>query len=110
MPRYHFHLTDRLGRTPDDAGVELESAAVAYDYAVAALREIVAEDAARGILSTGAYIDIDDEAGHVIRVWCREAFADARAGEGHGPPLADNDNIGSAPTPAAPRFARRRSD
>jgi hypothetical protein len=92
MPRYYFHIQDRLGRIADETGIALDGAAQAYDYAIDSIRSIVADDARRGVLSLGGFIDISDDIGHLIRVPCAQACA-APTTAGHGERAeADNDN------------------
>jgi len=92
MPHYYFHTKDRLGRITDETGVALDGAAQAYDYAIDSIRSIVADDARRGVLSLGGFIDVSDDVGHLIRVPYAQAFT-ARSETWHGgQSQADNDN------------------
>jgi hypothetical protein len=65
MPRFFFHLHNRIGAVPDEEGQELPGLEAATSVAVQNIRSILAEDARTGVIDLKGRVDIADERGQV---------------------------------------------
>lgn len=68
MPRYYFHLQNRVGHVPDQEGLEVSGRAEARQQAISNIRSIVSEDVRNGLIDLNGRIEIADESGRSISV------------------------------------------
>lgn len=68
MPRYFFHLYNRIGEALDPEGRELSDLEAARLVAVEEIRAMLGEEVAQGLLDLRGYIEIADEGGQVLDV------------------------------------------
>ncbi len=61
MARFYFHFRSDEEFSEDEEGVELPDAQAAYATAVVSLRDMLAAEVRRGVLTTSAVIEIVDE-------------------------------------------------
>ena len=66
MPRFYFHICDGHGFTEDEEGVELPDEAATRKQAVAAARDIMANDLREGELDLTSFIEVEDEAHRLL--------------------------------------------
>jgi hypothetical protein len=66
MPRFHFHVYDRDGASPDEEGVELAGIEAARACAIDGIRSIVSDAARSGSVDLSGRVDIVDEDGEVL--------------------------------------------
>ncbi|WP_374468328.1 hypothetical protein [Phenylobacterium sp.] len=62
MPRFYFHLVNRIGASPDEDGRELPDLATARQAAIDDIRSILSDDVKTGVLDLCGRIEIADEA------------------------------------------------
>ncbi len=61
LARFYFHFRSDEEFSEDEEGVELPDAQAAYATAVVSLRDMLAAEVRRGVLTTSAVIEIVDE-------------------------------------------------
>jgi hypothetical protein len=66
MPRFHLHLHNGLGFTPDDEGLEFADAAAARKEAIRSIRSIVSEEVKQGSIDLNGRVEIVDEHGQFV--------------------------------------------
>ncbi len=66
MPRYFFHVCNGDGFTEDEEGSVLADQAAARLAAIAAARDIMAEEMRAGQLNPASFIEVEDEAGALL--------------------------------------------
>ena len=66
MPRYHLHIRNGHGLTPDEEGRELADEAAARDEALKGIRSIAAEEVREGRLDLAGRIDVTDADGRLL--------------------------------------------
>ena len=66
MERFFFHVHDHWGSARDEEGVELHGLDAAFGHAVAAARDLIAEDVRNGWLDLCGRIDICDAGGVLL--------------------------------------------
>jgi hypothetical protein len=75
MPHFFFHVINGNGETPDEEGLDLESASAARRIALESIRSIVAEEARRGAIDLHGHILVKDAADNdLMTVEFIEAF------------------------------------
>ena len=79
MPLYFFHFTNGAHAIPDLAGVELDSLAVAREYAIEDARFVIEEHMVQGWRRWR--VDVTDEAGAIL---LSLPFAEAWDDNGNG--------------------------
>lgn len=80
MPRYFFHLYNRIGEALDPEGRELSDLEAARLVAVEEIRAMLGEEVAQGLLDLRGYIEIADEGGQVLDVVRFEEAIEVRHG------------------------------
>jgi hypothetical protein len=65
MPRFFFNIHDCIGCI-DEEGMELPDRAAAMVEALRGARSLVAEQAMKGVINLGPWIEITDETGRPI--------------------------------------------
>lgn len=68
MPRFHLHIQDRAGRSPDEEGLELEDLAAARSQALDGIRSLAGEEVRTGVLTLDGHVEITDQAGNLLDV------------------------------------------
>ena len=66
MPRYHFHLHDASGVTPDMQGSELADLAQARQRAIREARAMICDDVRHGCIDLNGRIEVADGDGEVV--------------------------------------------
>jgi repressor of nif and glnA expression len=68
MPFFHLHLHNRLGFIRDEEGKELADLGAAHALALESIRDILSEEAKKGIVDLRGRVEIADPAGQVLQV------------------------------------------
>ena len=68
MPRFHLHLHNGLGLTPDEEGLDFPDAASARQEAIRSIRSLVSEEAKGGRIDLNGWIEIVGEDGQRVGV------------------------------------------
>jgi hypothetical protein len=66
MPRFYLHVCNGTGFVQDEEGQELPDLDSARAEAVRSARSIMASDVQRGMLDLSSFIEIEDEAHHLV--------------------------------------------
>jgi curved DNA-binding protein CbpA len=68
MARYYLHLFNRAGPVRDEEGTDVPDLAAARFQALQAVRDIVSEEAKKGVVDLHGRIEIADELGSTLHV------------------------------------------
>ena len=68
VPRFHLHLYNGLGFTPDDEGLELADVDAARTEAIRSIRSMVSEEAREGRIDLNGRVEIVDGGGQRVAV------------------------------------------
>lgn len=60
MPRFHLHVYNGTGFSPDDEGTDFPDEAAARVLALTSIRSIVAEEAVQGLIDLTGRVEIRD--------------------------------------------------
>lgn len=75
MPRFHLHVYNGTGLSPDDEGTDFPDEAAARVLALNSIRSIVAEEAVEGLIDLTGRIEIRDPQDDLLdTVWFVDAF------------------------------------
>ncbi len=66
MPRFHLHIHDGAGLSPDEESLDLENLAAARAHAVRGIRSLAGEEVRTGHLSLEGRVEITDDAGTLL--------------------------------------------
>ncbi len=66
MPRYYFNVHNSIGLVEDEEGRDFADLEAARAAALKGAREIIAEDAAQGVVDLRGRLEVIDEAGAVV--------------------------------------------
>lgn len=68
MPRFHLHIVNGDGYTPDEEGQELPSLAVARHEAIKGARSLMSAEVLEGALDLRSRIEISEAGGRILEV------------------------------------------